>query len=524
MQELQNLASLVKTGKLSRRSFLNKAALLGVSSTVAAAVLGSASAQGEPKYGGHFVLGANGGTSTDSLDPVTYASFVPAANGLMFANRLIENTPDGGIQGDLAESWEGSEGAARWVFKLREGVEFHNGKEMTSADVLYSLNRHRGEDSTSGAQGQMTSITEINATGKYEIEIKLEAGNADLPYLMSDYHLIVQPEGSTDDGIGTGAFIMEENDPGVRHVYRRNPNYYLDSRPYVDSFEMLVINDATARTASLQTGKVHAINRVDPKTVDFLSRSSNISIENTAGRGHYVFIMHVNTNPFDNRDVQLALKYSINREQMVEQILRGYGTVGNDHPINAAYPLFEGAVEQYEYDPDKARFHYEKSGHSGPIILRTSDAAFSGAVDAAVLFQQSAKEAGIDIEIVRSPADGYWSEVWNVKPFSASYWGGRPTQDQMFSVAYQSDAAWNDTRFFNDTFDSLLLEARSELDNSKRAGIYTQMQQILHDEGGVIVPMFNDFLDAISTRVKGYQRDPAGALMNGRVAEFVWLD
>ncbi|MEZ4608106.1 MAG: ABC transporter substrate-binding protein [Deinococcales bacterium] len=292
----------------------------------------------------------------------------------------------------------------------------------------------------------------------------------------------------------------------------------------MDSFEILVINDPTARSSALQTGQVHVINRVDPKAVSFLAQSRHVSIQNASGRGHYVFIMHVNTNPFDMPDVQLALKYAINRQQMLDTVLQGFGSIGNDHPINRAYPLFEDAVPQREFDLDKAAFHYKKSGHSGPIILRTSEVAFSGAVEAAVLYQETAKQAGIDLQIIREPGDGYWSDVWNVKPFSASYWGGRPTQDQMFSVAYKSDAPWNDTRFFNEEFDRLLLEARSELDSAKRAANYSRMQGLLNNEGGVIVPMFNDFLDAISNEVKGYIPNPAGMLMNGRVAEFTWLD
>ncbi len=524
MKEVKALQDLFSKGKISRRTFMGQMAMLGIGATVAGSILNSTAMAQEPVYGGHFVMGGSGGSSTDSLDPTTYASFVPATLGLTFANRLVETLPDGSVQGDLAESFEGTDGGKRWIFKLHQGVEFHNGKEMTSADVVYSINRHRGDDSTSGAAGQNGGITDVKATGKYEVEIHLEDGNADLPFLISDYHMIIQPEGSTDDGIGTGPFVMEDFEHGVRYMTSKNPNYHKSGGPYVDSFELRVINDLTARMVALQTLQVHAIERVDPKLVDRLQRAKNVSLQNTSGRGHYVFVAHLDTNPYDNSDVMLALKYALNRDQMVEQVLRGYGTAGNDHPINTAYPNFENAVEQRAFDLDKAAFHYKKSGHSGPIVLKTSEAAFSGAVDAAILFQESAAQAGIDLQVVREPADGYWSDVWNVQPFCASYWGGRPTQDLMFSVAYKSDAAWNDTRFQRDDFDTLLLEARSELDDKVRASKYSMMQEMLSNEGGVIVPMFNDFLDAISTYVKGYEKDPAGALMYGRVAEYTWLD
>jgi len=234
--------------------------------------------------------------------------------------------------------------------------------------------------------------------------------------------------------------------------------------------------------------------------------------------------MHCDTAPFDNKDLRNALKLAINREEMVDKILRGYGGVGNDIPINAAYPLYDDSIPQRAYDPEKAAELYKKSGHDGsPIILRVADGAFPGAVDAAALFQQSAQAAGIPLEIKREPNDGYWSEVWNKQPFCASYWGGRPVQDQMYSTAYLSTADWNDTRFKRDDFDALLLSAKAELDNVKRKDLYSQMAHILRDEGGLICPMFNDFVDATSDKVAGYELDPNGELMNGYFSNKCWL-
>src|SRR3990170_113959 len=208
---------------------------------------------------------------------------------------------------------------------------------------------------------------------------------------------------------------------------------------------------------------------------------------------------------------------------MVQKILGGYGTVGNDTPMIKGYPLFDDDIEQRVYDAEKAAFHYKKSGHSGPVLLQTSDVAFPGAVDAAQLYQQSAAKAGITLEVKREPGDGYWSEVWNVQPFSASYWGGRPTQDQMYTTAYYSKADWNDTKFFRPDFDKLLLAARAELDQSKRESMYREMALMVRDEGGLILPMFNDFINAVTNKVQGYVHDVGNDMSNGYVATRVWL-
>ncbi|MEZ4608107.1 MAG: ABC transporter substrate-binding protein [Deinococcales bacterium] len=225
--KLEDLNVLYQKAQISRRDFLRAAAIMGLSASAAQQLLGSVALAQTPKSGGHLIAGMQGGSSTDSLDPTTYASDVPATLGVTFGSRLVAEPLEGaGLEGELAESWEGLDGGARWVFSLKQGVEFHNGKTMTAADVVYSLNRHRGEDSTSGAAGLMQSIKEIKATGEYEIEVLLDGPNADLPYFMSDYHLLIQPEGSTDDGIGTGPFIFSEVEHGVRYLAVRNPNYH----------------------------------------------------------------------------------------------------------------------------------------------------------------------------------------------------------------------------------------------------------------------------------------------------------
>jgi peptide/nickel transport system substrate-binding protein len=213
---------------------------------------------------------------------------------------------------------------------------------------------------------------------------------------------------------------------------------------------------------------------------------------------HYTFPMRLDSPPFDNFDLRMALKLAVNKQELVEKILLGFGTVGNDHPISPIVPFAANDLPQRDYDPDQARFHYEKSGHSGTIQLSASDAAFAGAVDAAQLVQASAAAAGIDIEIVREPRDGYWSNVWNKKPWCACYWGGRPTVDWMFASAYVEESEWNDTAWRDteaaDRFNAIVVEARAELDEAKRAEMYYEAQKLIHEDGGAIVPMFANYV------------------------------
>ncbi len=523
-KQLEFYAGLAAKGRMDRREFLGRAAALGVTAAFASTLLSSAArAQGAVK-GGTMKVGMSGGESTNSLDPATYASQTPFMNGNMFGEKLVDVKPDNSIESRLATEVGSSPDAKVWTFKIRKGVQFHNGKEMTPADVLATMERHSDENSKSGALGIMKGIEAMKVDGD-DFVVTLKEANADLPFLMADYHLIIQPNGGKDDpaaGVAAGPYVMKVNEPGVRHVYEKNPNYWDDTRGHVDQVEITIINDDTARISALQSGQVHMIDRVPPKIVELVKKIPGAQVKSAPGRGHYVFIMHANTAPFDNIDLRLALKYAINRQEMVDKILFGYGSVGNDIPINAAYPLFT-ALPQREYDPEKAAFHFKKSGHSGPVLLRTADGSFPGAVDASQLFQASCAKAGITLDVKREPNDGYWSEVWNKQPFCTSYWGGRPVQDQMYSTAYLSTADWNDTRFKNEKFDQLLVAARAELDTAKRTQMYADMGTLLHNEGGLICPMFNDWIEAISDKVDGWELDANQTMMNGLAPVKCWL-
>lgn len=511
---------------LSRRNFLQRSGAVGLIATASGFLVPGSGFASTPKKGGHFVLGAALGSSTSTLDPALSTGDATFYALAALGNKLTEIDFNGNLVPSLAESWEPEQAGKIWNFKLQKGVEFHNGKIMTADDVVKTIQRHSDEKSKSGALGIMKGIESVKADGN-GFTVTLTTANADFPYLLTDYHLVIQPDGGVNDptaGIGTGAYKLKDHEPGVRYSFEKFENHWDSSVGHYDSHEILVINDNTARASALQSGQVHAIDGVPAKTAKLMARNKSLNLVVAPGRGHYIFAMHTDTAPFDNKDLRLALKYAINRKELVDKILAGYGSIGNDTPINAAYPLFDDSLPQREFSLEKARAHYKKSGHDGsPIELLVSDTAFAGAVDAAQLFQQTANAAGIPLKVKRVPADGYWSEVWNKKPFCASYWGGRPVQDQMWSTAYLSSADWNDTRFKNAKFDELLIKARVELNQEKRKVLYGEMARIVWEEGGLINPMFYQRIDAYSDKIAGELPHPNSSLLNGYVASLTWF-
>ncbi len=510
--------------EISRRRLIQAGAalpLIGVGS-------GQAMASG-PKKGGILRCGLANGSTTDSLDPATFENEFTNALTHTCSNYLTEVDTDGKLIPELAESWEASNAAKTWTINLRKGVQFHNGKEMMADDVIASLNHHRGEDSKSAAKVLVEPITEIKKVDDYTIKLELESANADFPFLISDYHLAIRPakDGKIDpnDATSTGPYILKTFEPGVRAHFVRNPNYWKPNRAYFDEVKFLTIADAAARINALTTGEVDLIARPDLKTISLLKRRPGLDVVQTSGTQHYTLPMNTTIAPFNDSNVRLALKYAIDREEMVKKVLKGYGVVGNDHPIGRSQRYHNSDLPQRQYDADKAKFYLKKAGlEKLDIDIHMAEAAFTGAVDAGQLYSETAAAAGINMKVVREPNDGYWSNVWMKKPFCGCYWGGRPTEDWMFSTAYSADASWNDAYWKNEKFNQLLLSARGELDEDKRREMYYEMQRLVADDGGTVIPMFANYVWAKSNKLQSNEQMAANWTLDGqRFAERWWF-
>ena len=524
---LHELRAGVAEGRLSRRDFIARAGALGVSAIAAQQMLASTAAAQTPKIGGLLRVGAPGGSTTDSLDPALLVDShgIFSAFGLL-RNNLVDIDEHSRPVPGLAESWETSADAATWVFKLHRGVEFHNGKSLTADDVVWSMNHHRGEDSESSLKDQMGQVTDVRADGKDTVVFELQDGNVDFPVVLSSYQLLICPENTEnfEAGIGTGPYSLQSWEPGVRMEGKRNPNYFREGKPYFDEVHALSIADVTARTNALQTGEIDIMSRCELKTVHLLERNPDVQVFQVSGTKHYTAPMHTDTEPFSNIDVRNAIKYGIDRQAILDTILLGYGSVGNDQPIAPGMRFYNPNLPQTEYDPDKAKFHLKQAGLSSlDVNLAAADAAFAGAVDTAVLMQEHGSRAGINITVDRVPDDGYWANIWLVRPWCMCFWAGRPTEDLMFSAAYQSGAAWNDSRWENARFNQLLVAARKELDENKRRDMYHEMQMLCRDDGGAIVMVFASDVQAASAGLARPEKVASNWELDGhKVTERWW--
>lgn len=510
---------------LDRRQLITGATALGLS-----AAFGSmpVMAQGAPKKGGTLRLGMEGGSPSDSLDPRTYADSIPITYSLMFWNQLVEIDAKGNATPELAESWESKPGAAEWIFNIRKGITFGSGKTLDADDVIYSINLHRGE-TKSPAKGILEPITDIKKLSANQIQITMKSGNADLPFVLSDYHLMIVPNGTTDFSKpdGTGAYTLVEWQPGVRILAKRKSgNYWKAGRGNFDTVELRYILDSSARTQALVTGQVDAVNRLNPKTVALLSRNKDIFITRTKGTGNrYGFVARLDTDPYKNRDVMLGLKYGIDRQKTIDNVFSGYASIGNDQTVGPADQFYNANLKPKAYDPDKAAFHFKKAGISGPFEVQVSEGCYSGATDAGVMFQETLKKAGAIMEVKRVSGDGYWDNVWMKVPFSAVFWGNRPTADLQISLQFLSGSGWNDTYFKSAALDKLVIDARVELDKAKRKEMYAQAQRIISEEAGMVCFGVGDQMDGGSnkTRLRGLEPHARYDMNDNRLAEKGWF-
>ena len=505
MKETDRIGKRMSAGGASRREFMQRASAMGLAAALPVATIPRAARAAAPRSGGHVRVGYHGGSTTDSLDPIQLTSEFTALVFFTVGSQLTEVAPDGRLAPELAESYEPNADATEWVFDLRKDVEFHNGKTLDADDVILSIDRHRGEHSQSATKTFAEAIAAMRKDGPNRVIFTLREGNADFPVVLSAQTFCILPvvDGAVQPGIGTGGYSLESWDPGVRASFKRHPNYFKSDRAFFDSAEVTVVADSTSRQNGLVTGEFDVIDYVPAKTAALLAKKPGIEVLDVPGTLHYSFPMRVDLAPFkDNNDLRLALKYAFDREDALKNILRGYGALGNDHPISPANRYFAREIPQRPYDPDRARFHLKKAGMEGfKHELSGSEGLYAGCMDMILLYKEHAARAGIEIIPNRMPSDGYWSDVWLKHPWSASYWSGRPTEDWMFTQGYGADSNWNETHWKHERFNKLLKLARAELDEPRRREMYAEMQQLCRDEGGSVIPLFASHISAHSTKI-----------------------
>ena len=512
---------------ITRRQMIQMLIAGGMQATLAgsiASLAGNAHAQ-TGRRGGRIRVASATAAVSDTLDPSKQSNQTDYSRGTMFYNGLT--WLDGSLtpQPALAEEFA-TKDAITWVFKLRRGVTFHDGKPLTPADVVFSILRHKDPATASKAKSLADQILEVKATGPSEVTMRLASANADLPVVLGTFHFHIVKEGTTDfnAGIGTGPYKVKEFKPGVRSIAVRNEGYWKPGRPYLDEIEFIGIGDESARINALLSGELDLVGTVNPRSVQRVSESPGHAVFETRAGLYTDLVMRREGGPGGNPDFVLAMKYMFDREQMKRSITLGHSVVANDQPIDPTNRFHFAGLPQRPFDLDKAKFHLQKANlGSAPLPLVASPAA-TYSVEMALVLQQTAQKLGLNIDVKRMPADGYWANHWMKSPLGFGSVNPRPSADTLLTQFFKSDAPWNVSGWKNEQFDQLLLAARAEADDGKRKALYGDMQAIVHEKCGVGIPVFMSYVDGFTAKLKGLTSIPAGGFMGYMFAEHVWLD
>ena len=525
-EESERLFGALQRGA-KRRDVLAMLMAGGMQATLAGGLvtLATAAHAQTPRKGGRITVATNASGVNDTLDPAKQSNQTDYCRGFMFYNGLT--VLDGSLtpRPQLAEEFA-TQDAKTWVFKLRKDVTFHDGKPLTPADVVFSIMRHKDAATASRAKVLADQIESVTASGPNEVTFRLSSANADLPVILGTYHFHIVKAGTTDfnAGIGTGPYKVKEFKPGVRSIAVRNENYWKPGRPYLDEIELVGITDESARVNALLAGQLDLVQAVSPRSVERVTASGKHAVYETKSVSYTNLIMRRDSSPGSNPDFVLAMKYLFNREQLLKSIQLGRGVVANDQPIATSNRFYLKGLPQRPYDPEKAKWHLQKANLGSAAIPVVASPAATNSVEMALVMQYAAKQIGLNLDVKRMPADGYWSTHWMKHPVGFGNVNARPSADLALTLFFKSDAPWNEAAWKNEKFDQLLVAARGEVDQAKRAQMYADMQVLVSNEGGIGIPMFISSLDGHNGKLKGLSQIPISGMMGSSFAEHVWLD
>lgn len=511
---------------VSRRRFITSVAATGLLVGAGAQVARAQSEQ-PPRKGGRLRVGLNAGSAKDSLDAKHALTDADIARQNNLYDPLLSFNPHYQIEPALAETVEPSDKARVWMIRLRSGVQFHNGKSLTARDVAFTFEYLLDPKHAAPAAAHLSEIEKggIEIVDDLTLRIRFKTSFSVFRDVLADLGsagIRVIPEGyDPKNPIGTGPFKLQSFEPGVRSLFIRNENYWRDGEPYVDELEMINFTDDSARVNALLSGQVDAIANLPANQMRIIEANPAFKLINSQTGAWNPFTMRTDVAPFNDARVRQALRLLVNREQMVQQVLAGQGTVAND--IFARYdPGYASDLPQREVDIDQAKSLLKQAGHEGFSAEIVTSPVSIGLVEAAEAFVQQASLAGVTLTLRQVEPATFFSQFFMVSPLSQSYWFTRnyfvQTMDSMLP-----NAAFNETHWSDEAWLKIVTEGFAEMDDGKRAELVSAAQTIENDRGGYINWGFYNRLDVVKANVEGVVPDKGGIALTSYSLRRAWF-
>lgn len=504
-------SGVVRNAPVTRRQALQRGGALAAGALAVPGVLaacgggGTSSASGgSPRQGGTLKAALSTG-SAPTFDPQNPLSPCDEARLRAAFDALGDYGPTMLTKPALGERFESDASLRVWKVHLRD-AKFHNGKQLTADDVVYSFHRVFKIQGEGIAVIPFINPANVTKIDERTVQFELSEPVYDLLYYLSHHTLTIVPIGfTTRHPIGTGPFAFDSfnaaTDTAYYRAFRDSWRVAGTAKPYVDQLQVIGIAEPTDRVAALLGGQIDAAESVDYAQIPQL-KSAGAGILRTQSGAMPAFCMVVNQGPFRDVRVRQAFRLIANRPQMVNDAFSGYARLGND--LFAWYdPLYASDIPQREQDLEQAKFLLKAAGQSDlRIQLYTADIA-PGVVSSATLFAQSAAAIGVNVGIVKQPASDYYSLGYGKEPFFMTSWDSHALDDQILECA-TSKSLYNETHWDYPSFDRLDAEGRATVNLVRRKEIFHELQEELWERGGYIVQSYRDYVDGIGSNVHGF--------------------
>ena len=516
-------------GHLTRADLLRRAAA-GGAVIIGSSALGESAMAGiqavdaaTPKRGGTFRIGVSGGSAKDFIDGQNIVTRPDQARIVTGWETLVGFDSKFKLAfNGLAESIEHNKKGDVWTIRVRSGIEFHNGKTLGAADVIYSLQRliNPKLGLFGGAALKSLNPNAMKKLDKRTVRLTLKQPDGTILDALGQYIAGVVPVGyspkaigAAKPNIGTGPYKLQSFTPGQQSVHVRNPNYWRSGQPYFDKVIIIDFPDDTARVNALLGGQVDAITDVPPAQVAVVNNHSGTHVLESPSAAWTPICMRVDAAPFDDVRVRQAMRLIANRPQMVQQALSGHGKIGNDlyAPFDEA---FASDLPQRVQDIAKAKSLLKAAGHDGLTVDLQSTNGALGMNEGAQVFAQQAKAAGVTINVKILDSGAFYGDQYLKWPMSTDFWGSRNYLSQVAAgslpTSPYNETHWPDSK--DNSFLSLYNQALRTVDRAKQKTILHEMQKMEYDNGGYILWGFSTLLDGYGTKVKGLKTGDKGVL------------
>jgi len=521
-------------GRLSRRDFIRRASVVGISVPVLGSVLAacgsSSSSSAKSGTSSSAATGAAGAvikagitTPTGAINPVT----VPDQGGLdMLAQTgeyLCLSTQTLTLQPVLATSWTPNAAADVWTFKIRQGVKFHNGAALTADDVVYTYQLHANPKTGSNALSAFAGVLTASGVVKvddYTVAFHLEAPNGNFPYLTSsdNYNMIILPKGYNPADwqstfIGTGPFVLGSYTPKSGATFTRNESYW-GTKALPSQTQFTFYDTQDPEILALTGGTIDVVGQFSVSGAqELLTGSYNIiKLKSSA---HRELSMRCDQAPFTDPRVRQAIALTLNRAAIVTALFKGYADVGNDRPFAPVFPSTDTSVAQRAQNISQAKSLLAAAGHSSGFSTQLITEQVGEIPDFAQIVAQSAAQIGVKISLKVESSSAYYGKAtfgnsdWLDATMSLVDYGHRSVPNVFLTAPLETINAttgtgpWNAAHFNNSSYDKLVAQYIAASDLSTQRSIAGQIETLLLAQTPIIYGYFYNYLTATATGVTG---------------------